>query len=230
VTVTGERRRAVAIGWRYLVSAIALVAAAALVVGSLSSGGGRSRSAHTRAAPRTAQSTQVRSVAPTSASSCVDAAGYGGLGGRISAFDANNNNSVGPAGPSPGAAFYVVTATVRGCVAGFAVQDTTGPPITAPELLILVSHPYLPGDAKPLLSTDRCAVWESAALKRATGRAFARATAIAQTASAAGRAQIEATSSSTCQRLSRPLGVLAPTRGRAAREGLERSRTLEPGR
>jgi hypothetical protein len=65
-------------------------------------------------------------------------------------------------------------------------------------LLILVSHPYLPGDAKQVVDTHGCAVWKSTALKRATGRAYAQATAIAQAGSIPGRAQIEATSNSTC--------------------------------
>jgi hypothetical protein len=116
----------------------------------------------------------------------------------LSAFDPNNNDSTGPAGPSPGTAFYTVTATAGGCVTGFAVQDSTNPPLTARELLILVSHPYLPGDAEQVVNTHTCAVWKSAALKRATGRAYAQATAVAQAGSIPGRAQIEAISNSTC--------------------------------
>jgi hypothetical protein len=199
VIVTDEARRDVAIGWRNVVLAIAILAtAAAFVVGSLTSRGGRPSSASTSAVPRTAQSRPVPSPASTSASSCVDSAGYGGLGGRVSAFDANNNNSLGPAEPTPGAAFYVVTAAARGCVTAFTVQDSTSPPLTTRELLILVSHPYLPGDAKPVVNTHRCAVWKSIALSRATGRAYAQATAIAQAGSTPGRAQIETTSNSTC--------------------------------
>ena len=117
----------------------------------------------------------------------------------MSDFDPNNNNSTGPAGPSPGTAFYAVTATSRGCVTAFAVQDSTTPPLTARDLLFLVSHPYLPGDAKQLVNTPSCAVWKSTALKRATGRAYARATAIVQVGSIIpGTAEIEATSNSTC--------------------------------
>ena len=197
--VPDEGRRAIAIGWRYLALAIAiLVAGAALVVTSLSSGGGRSASALATGAPRSAQSTQVRSAASTSPSSCISASGYGGLGGRLGAFDANNNNSTGPGAPSPGTAFYVVTAIARGCVSAFAVQDSSTPPLTAHDLLVLVGHPYLPGDAKQLVNTDRCAVWKSAALKRATGRAYAQATAIGQAGSTMGRGQIEATAHPTC--------------------------------
>lgn len=197
--VPDEGRRAGAIGWRYLALAIAIAAAAAaLVVMSLRLGAGRSSSAPSMAGPRTAQSTQVPAAASASASSCVAASGYGGLGGRISAFDADNNNSAGPGQPSPGTAFYVVTGTARGCVTAFAVQDSSTPPLTARDLLVLVSHPYLPGDAKQVVNTDRCAVWKSAALKRATGRAYAQATAIAQAGSTGGRAEIEATGNPTC--------------------------------
>jgi hypothetical protein len=116
----------------------------------------------------------------------------------VSDFDANNNNSTDPAGPSPGPAFYTVTATARGCVTAFAVQEFMAPPPTARDLLFVVSHPYLPGDAKQLLNTHSCAVWESIALKRATGRAFAQATASGQVGSMPGRAQIEAMSNPTC--------------------------------
>jgi hypothetical protein len=192
-------RRTGAIGRRYLALAIAvLVAGAALVVMSLSLGGGHSSSARAMAVPRTAQSTQVGSAASASPSSCIAAAGYGGLGGRLNAFDANNNNSAGPGQPSSGTAFYVVTAIARGCVTAFAVQDSSNPPLTAHDLLVLVGHPYLPGDAEQLVGTDRCAVWKSAALKRATGRAYARATAIGQAGSTMGTGRIEATANPTC--------------------------------
>jgi hypothetical protein len=199
VIVPDDGRRAGAIGWRYLALAIAiLVAGAALVVTSLSSGGGRSSPAPATAVPPTAESTRVRSGAPTSPSSCIAAPGYGGLGGRLTAFDANNNNSAGPGQPSSGTAFYVVTAIARGCVTAFAVQDSSNPPLTAHDLLVLVGHPYLPGDARQLVNTDRCAIWKSAALKRATGRAYAQATAIRQAGSTMGTGQIEATANPTC--------------------------------
>ena len=201
VIETDDARRAVSIRWRYLALAIVIIAAAAaLVVTSLTVGGGRGSSspAPMTAGLRRAQSTELPPAASTSASSCDSAPGYGGLGARLSAFDANNDNSTRPAEPSPGAAFYVVTATARGCVSAFAVQDSATPPLTARDLLILVSHPYLPGDAKEVVNTDGCAAWKSAALKRATGRAYAQATAIAQAGSIPGRAQIEATSNSTC--------------------------------
>jgi hypothetical protein len=198
VIVTDEDRPAVSIGRRYLAFAIAILAiAAAVVVSSLTLGGGRS-SAPAAAASRRAESTQVPSAASTSAASCVAAPGYGGLGGRLSAFNANNNDSVGQAGPSPGTDLYMVTATARGCVAAIAVQDSATPPLTARALLVLVSHPYLPDDARRVMNTASCGVWRSAALKRATGRAYARATAVAQAGSRAGTAQIEATSDSTC--------------------------------
>jgi hypothetical protein len=183
---TDDGRRTPWAGWRYLALALVIAgAAAALLVTDLGSGGGRS-------------GTTSAALAGAPASKCVRAPGYGGLGARLSAFDPNNNNSTGPAGPSPGAAFYTLTATARGCVTGFAVQDGTTPPLTARDLLILVSHPYLPADAERVVTTDSCGVWRSSALKRATGRAYARATAIAQAGSTPGTAEIAATSSSRC--------------------------------
>lgn len=201
LVVPDEDRRTASIGWRYLAVAIGIAAAAtALVITSLRSGGRRSRplSAPLTAAPLAPQSTRISASASAPASMCVGAPGYGGLGARLSAFDPNNNDSTGPAGPSPGAAFYTVTATARGCVTAFAVQDSTTPPLTARDLLLLVSHPYLPADAEQVVSTRSCAVWKSSALGRATGRMYARATAIAQAGSVAGTAEIETTSNSTC--------------------------------
>jgi hypothetical protein len=116
----------------------------------------------------------------------------------VSAFDANNNDSTGAAGPSPGNAFYVVTATARGCVTAFAVQDSATPPLTARDLLVLVSHPFLPGDAKQVVHTHSCIVWKSRTLTRATGRPYARATAIAQAGSIPGTARIAAASDAAC--------------------------------
>jgi hypothetical protein len=196
--VTDDGRRAVPVRWGYVALAIAIfAAAAAILVTSFESG---ERRAHSSAAAVTsaARSTHVPPAAFTSASSCVDAVGYGGLGARVSAFDANNSDSTGAAGPSPGTAFYVVTATARGCVTAFAVEDSATPPLTARDLLVLVSHPFLPGDAKQVVHTLSCAVWKSRALTRATGLPYARATAIVQTGSMPGAAQIAAASNPAC--------------------------------
>jgi hypothetical protein len=196
--VTDEGRRAVPGRWGYLAMAVAIFAtAAAILLASVQSG---ERRAHSSAASVTsaARSTQVPPAAFTSASPCVDAAGYGGLGARVSDFDANNNDSTGAAGPSSGTAFYVVTATARGCVTAFAVQDSATPPLTPRDLLVLVSHPFLPGDAKRVVITDSCAVWKSRALTRATGRPYARATATVQAGSIPGTARIAASSDAAC--------------------------------
>jgi hypothetical protein len=200
IVTEGDRCRAVLVSWRYLALAIAIFAAAAAIVASREFGRprGRSSSASVTSARPSARSIQVPPAALTPAASCVDVGGYGGLGARVSAFDANNNESTGPGGPSPGNAFYVVTATAKGCVTAFAVQDSSTPPLTARGLLVLVSHPLLPSDTKQVADTDRCVVWKSRALMRATGRAYARATAIVQAGSVPGTAQIAATSDSSC--------------------------------
>ncbi len=131
-------------------------------------------------------------------SSCITSPGFGGLGGRADRFDANNNNTTDAAGPTPGAAFYQVDGTIGGCVAAFSVQDSAGPPLRAGEMLDLVSRGHLPGDAKPLVSTDSCAVWKSVQLQRAVGLPYARATAIGEVGGAPGSALIQATAHSHC--------------------------------
>jgi hypothetical protein len=128
----------------------------------------------------------------------VHADGYGGLGARASAFSANNNGSTRPSEPTPGTAWYAVTGTARGCVTEFAVQDGGSPPVSARYLLLLVSYPYLPRDARRVVNTETCAAWESAALGRATGKRYATATAIGQVGSMPGRAQIETTVGPRC--------------------------------
>jgi hypothetical protein len=201
IVTAGGHCRAALVRWRYLALALAIFAAAAAILATNRESDrarSRSSSASVTWTRRSARSIHVTRAAPTPAASCVDVGGYGGLGGRISAFDANNNESTGPGGPSPGNAFYVVTATAKGCVTAFAVQDSTTPPLTARGLLVLVSHPFLPSDSKQVVDTDRCDVWKSRALMRATGRAYARATAIAQGRSIPGTAQIAATSDSSC--------------------------------
>jgi hypothetical protein len=186
LTVTDEGRcRAALVRWRYLALAITIFAAAAAML------------ATTRELGRPRGRSSSASVASATAA-CVDVGGYGGLGARVRAFDANNDESTGPGGPSPGTAFYVVTATARGCVTGFAVQDSTTPPQTARGMLILVSHPFLPSDTKQVVDTDRCVVWKSRALMRATGRAYARAIVIAQAGNIPRTAEIAVTSDSSC--------------------------------
>lgn len=130
--------------------------------------------------------------------SCVSAPGFGGLGARVGAFDANNNNTVGESGPTPGAAFYEIKGIEHGCISAFAVQDSAGPPLRGPQMLDLVSDAYLPRDAEQLARTTTCAVWRSAALKRALGAGYAQATAAAQTASEPGRAEIRVTGAAAC--------------------------------
>jgi hypothetical protein len=193
VTKIDEDRRPIRRGWKHGVGGIVLLAlAAALVLVAVLVHGGRSRST------TTARSAQSLAPASMSAMTCVDAAGYGGLGARVNDFDANNNNSTGPSEPSPGTAWYDVTGTARGCVTAFSVRDSSSPRLSARDLLTLVSRPYLPLDAKPLVYRNACALWQSATLEQATGRGYARALAVAQTSGVPGWAEIAATSSPTC--------------------------------
>lgn len=199
LTVTEEAQGAVGAGWRYLFVALAALAAVAVLTVSVlgSAHGPGSASSPPASTPRAAaRSSQVPS-APTS-SPCVAVAGYGGLGARASSFDANNNNTTGPAEPTPGPAWYVVTSIAKGCVTAFSLQDERSPPLTAQDLLSLVSHPYLPRDATRIVNGDSCAVWKSVELQRATGKTYATATAAAQLGSDPGRAEIQATSTRDC--------------------------------
>jgi hypothetical protein len=200
-TVTEEGGGEASVGWRSLGLAIALFATAVVlsvtVLGSDRSPGRASSAGSTL--PATGRSAQVsRPAAATPSHACVNTAGYGGLGARASAFSANNNASTGPAEPTPGTAWYAVTATERGCVTAFSLQDGGAPPVTARYLLLLVSYPYLPRDARRVVNLGTCAVWNSATLRRATGKAYATATAIAQVGSMPGRAQIETTVRPSC--------------------------------
>jgi hypothetical protein len=175
-------------------SLVAVIGVTALVAGC----GGGSRSTPRTSASITAASTQAERGISTSSTSCIKTNGYGGLGGSENAFDANNDNSTGPAEPTPGAAWYQVVGIEAGCVTAYSVQDSATPPLAARDMLVLVSRGYLPNDAEPIVSTGSCAVWRSAALQRAVGVLFAKATAVPQAGSAPGTARIEATSSSTC--------------------------------
>ncbi len=131
--------------------------------------------------------------------SCIIAAGYGGLGADENDFDANNNNSTGPAGPTPGAAWYQITATDRGCIAGYSVQDSATPPLGTRDMLDLISRSYLPRDAQQVANGPGCVIWRSFALGRAIGLTYAKATAIPQLgAIMPGGAEVEATSDPSC--------------------------------
>lgn len=182
------------------VLAIALVAVAVvLAVTRVDSNRSPSHpSSASSALPATARSALIPPRAPAPSGSCVHTAGYGGLGGRASAFSANNNGSTGASEPTPGTAWYVVRGTMRGCVTAFSLQDTGSPPLSARYLLLLVSFPYLPRDARRVVNIATCAVWKSAALEHATGRAYATATATGQVGSLPGTAQIQTTVKPEC--------------------------------
>lgn len=171
---------------------VAVIAVTALVAGC---GGGGSSSVGNL---RTARSGPGSESSFGRSASCIAKRGYGGLGASKDLFDANNNNSTGPAVPTPGAAWYQVIGIAGGCVTAYEVQDSTTPSLKAHAMLDMVSS-YLPGDARQLVNTGSCAVWKSGSLLRAIGLRYARATAISQLGSLrSGSAQMKATSASTC--------------------------------
>ena len=125
------------------------------------------------------QAKQAAAGNHASAAPCITRPDYGGLGAAVDLFAANNNGSTGPAEPTPGAAWYQVIGTARGCVTAYSVQDSARPPLGTHDMLDLVS-PYLPRDARQIVARPSCAVWESVSLRRATGLPYAEASAIAQ--------------------------------------------------
>ena len=161
----------------------------------LSGCGGRHPSSRASSPATAAARSRPPQTPPTS---CITASGYGGLGAAKNLFDANNNNTTGPGEPTPGAAWYQVVAVVNGCVGAYSVQNSSATGLGTDDMLILVSRPYLPTDAKQVVSTGRCAVWESAALQRAIGLRYAKATASPPSASQPWRAQVEATFDPRC--------------------------------
>jgi hypothetical protein len=165
----------------------ALLAATAVVAGC---GGNIAR---TRASPGAHLAT-----AGTPIRTCITRTGYGGLGASARLFDANNNDSTGPAEPTPGAAWYLVNAIAKGCVTAYSVQDSASPPLRTRDMIDLVS-PYLPRDAKAVVTTPGCVVYRSAELEHALGLPYAKATALAQIGSLRkGFAQVRATAVSAC--------------------------------
>ncbi len=179
-------------GYRALIRKVVFALAVTVLVAGC--GGGDAR---TQMSPARAAASEVTSVT-AQGSPCITRSGYGGLGGRARLFDANNNNSTGPAEPTPGAAWYLVNEITKGCVAAYSVQDSASPPLRLGDMLDLVS-PYLPDDVKAVTATPGCVVYRSAELERALGLPYAKATALAQIGSLRkGFAQVRATADSTC--------------------------------
>src|SRR5947199_154848 len=98
---------------------------------------------------------------------------------------------------------------VQGRRRGAGGSGAGGPRLPPGHVLLPLSRQYLPADAKRLVNIDSCAVWKSAALQHATGRAYARATVIPEAGTAAAakealarrvpaKAEIQATSTPTC--------------------------------
>jgi hypothetical protein len=180
-------------GYRGWIRGIAFaLGVTALVAGCGGGGGARTHALPAQAGGSLAAAVTARAV------SCITRTGYGGLGASVRLFDANNNNSTGPAEPTPGAAWYLVNAIARGCVAAYSVQDSASPPLRTRDMLDLVS-PYLPDDATAVITTPDCVVYRSAELGRALGLPYAKATALAQIGSLRkGFAQVRASVSSSC--------------------------------
>jgi hypothetical protein len=179
-------------GYRGWIRRIAFALAVTALVAGCGGGGARPRSSSAQGGGSPAAGVTTR------AAPCITRAGYGGLGASVRLFDANNNNSTGPAEPTPGAAWYLVNAIARGCIAAYSVQDSASPPLRSRDMLDLVS-PYLPDDAKAVITTRDCVVYRSAELGRALGLPYAKATALAQIGSLRkGFAQVRATAGSSC--------------------------------
>jgi hypothetical protein len=107
----------------------------------------------------------------------VGGSSYGGIGASTQAFK-NQNPTAQGSGELPndlldGVAYYQITSTNHGCVTGYSITEKTSPPQGARDLLSLVAGVFLPDDAKSLVDQDTCAVWQSAALKTATGLQYA---------------------------------------------------------
>ena len=184
--------RGVSAGYRALIRKVVFALAVTALAAGCGGGGGRTQTSSARAA-----GSQVTSIT-AQVGPCISRSGYGGLGARARLFDANNNNSTSPAEPTPGAAWYLVNAITKGCVAAYSVQDSASPPLRLGDMLDLVS-PYLPDDAKAVITTPDCVIYRSAALERAIGLPYAKATALAQIGSLRkGFAQVRATADSTC--------------------------------
>lgn len=100
---------------------------------------------------------------------------YGGIGASVSAFKTSNPTAANgpPASYQDGIAFYEIKGNVQGCVSEYTITESTTPTQSARELLFLVDGISVPNDAHQLVDQNKCAVWSSAALKKATGHQYA---------------------------------------------------------
>jgi hypothetical protein len=97
---------------------------------------------------------------------------YGGIGTSVSAF--KSQNTVGqPPSYQPGLAYYTIDHIAKGCVSEYEITESTVPTQSIRDLLSLVAGIGLPPDAKQLVNQDRCEVWSSVTLKKATGKPYA---------------------------------------------------------
>lgn len=108
-----------------------------------------------------------------------------------------------------GLAAVVLAAVVVLLVSGLSSSGGHSQPATPPRLssklspgarnlLLLVSHPYLPHDVKQLLKHDLCASSRSGAFERGVETEYARAVLGASGESLPGRAQLQATRYPRC--------------------------------
>jgi hypothetical protein len=71
-----------------------------------------------------------------------------------------------------GIAYSDIKARKRGCVSEYTITERTTPTQSDRELLSLVMGINLPHDAQQLVNQNRCGVWKSAALNKATGKPY----------------------------------------------------------
>jgi hypothetical protein len=144
-----------------------------------------------------AASTGAEKQPSTSASPCITKAGYAGLYGTVSAFE-SDHNSVRPAQPTPGIAWYHVLSTTHGCVSAYSVDELSSPPQGARDIVFLTDGIYLPDDHTQPVEKGGCTVFASPTLRRATGLKFAKAVGTAQSGATPAHAEIHLTNNGTC--------------------------------
>lgn len=129
-------------------------------------------------APRTP--TTGPPAAPTEANN----PSYGGLGGTVAAFNAQNPHRAGVV--APGVANYTVDATsAAGRVTAYHVEINAPPPFGDRQRIGLLAGTNLPSDAVEIyLRGNTCIVWRSRSLMTLVGRQYAVGTTVTATKTA----------------------------------------------